>query len=72
MAAVWKRLEKRSKNAYVAGIQQYLRVFRGRSELGVKGALEEALLQVVRAGHYEGPIKRRSHNYTSWRKRGEY
>ena len=58
MATAWKRLEKRSSDGFVAGIRRYLRVLRRRPELGVGGALEEALLKVVRASHYEGPIKR--------------
>ena len=58
MASMWKRLEKKSRDSYVVGIKRYLGVLRRRPELGVWGALEEPLLQVVRAGHYEGPIKK--------------
>ena len=42
----------------MAGIQRYLGVLRRHPNLGVRGALEQALLQVVWAGHYEGPIKK--------------
>ena len=58
MATVWKRLEKKSQDGYVAGIRRYLGILRRRPDLGVRGALEETLVQVVRAGHYEGPIKK--------------
>ena len=53
MAAVWKRLEKKSKDGVLADIRRYLRVLCRRSELGVQ---EE--FQVVRAGRYERPIKK--------------
>ena len=58
MAAVWKRLEKKSRDGYVAGIRRYSGVRRRRPNRQVRGALEEALLQVVRAGHYQSPIKK--------------
>ena len=58
MATVWKRLEKKSRDGYVSGIRRYLGTVCKRPDLGVRGALEETLLQVVRAGHYEGPMKK--------------
>ena len=58
MATVWKPLEKKSRGGYLAGIRRYLGVLRRRPDLVVRGALEETLLQVVRAGHHEGPIKK--------------
>uniref|UniRef100_A0A7S4LMB7 Uncharacterized protein n=1 Tax=Eutreptiella gymnastica TaxID=73025 RepID=A0A7S4LMB7_9EUGL len=58
MATMWKRLEKKSRDGYVAGFRRYLGVLCRRPDLGVRGALEETLPQVVRAGHYEGPIKK--------------
>ena len=57
MATVWKTLEKKSRDGSVARIRRYLGVCR-RPELGVRVALEEALLQVVQACHYEGIIKK--------------
>ena len=57
-ATVWKRLEKKSTDVYVAGIKRYLGVFRRHPNLGIQGALEETLLQTVRTGPYEGPIKK--------------
>ena len=58
MATVWKRLEKRSRDGFVAGVRRYLGDLCRRPSWGSGGPLEEALLQVVRAGHYEGPIKK--------------
>ena len=58
MATIWKRLGKKSRDGYVAGIRRYLWVLHRRPELGDRGGLEEALLQVVRAGQHEGPIKK--------------
>ena len=57
MATIWKRLEKKSRDGCMAGIRRYLGVLLRRLDLGVRGALEEALVP-VRAGHYEGPIKK--------------
>ena len=37
MATVWKSLEKKSRDGYVAGIRRYLGVLRGRPELEVRG-----------------------------------
>ena len=38
MLAVWKRLEKKSRDGYVAGIRRYLGVLRRRPELEVRGS----------------------------------
>ena len=57
-ATVWKRLEKKSRDGYVAGIRRYLGILCRRPDLGVRGAPEETLLQVVWVGHYEGLIKK--------------
>ena len=49
-------VEARTQNSrYVAGIRRYLGVVCRRPDLGVRGALEETILQVVWARHYEGP-----------------
>ena len=58
MATVWKRLEPKSRDGYVAGIRRYLGVLCRQPNLGVQVGLEEAVLQVMQAGHYEGPNKK--------------
>ena len=72
MATVWKRLEKKTRDGYVAGIRRYLGVIRRRPEPGVRGPWKRRYSKWCGQATMEAPSKRCYPDYASCKKQGEY
>ena len=56
-ATVWHKLEADTRKAYAGALYKFLRYSKINGFMGPREALKDRMLQVVRDGQYESPIK---------------
>ena len=56
-ATAWRKLAEGTQKVYKGAIHKFVRFSRVRAYLAPREAIQERLLQIVRDGHFESPVK---------------